>query len=232
MYKIALIDDDKKLAGLLQEYLRRFDYEMTSFERPSLAMPLINQNQFDAVILDVMLPERDGFEVCREIRAVSDVPILMLTARGDVSDRVLGLELGVDDYLPKPFDSRELVARIKSLLRRPRVGRPEEYLLKSGALTIDPLKRVATLSGNDVGLSTHEFDLLFLLIQRAGETLSRDVILDALKGVEWQADNRVIDVTISRLRQKLGDSAKSPKFLKTIWGGGYSFIATVQKERR
>ncbi|HEY1080044.1 MAG TPA: response regulator transcription factor [Bdellovibrio sp.] len=228
MNRILLIDDDQKLGDLLTQYFAQFDLHMTQNILPSQALQSLKKDRFDAIILDVMLPEMDGFEVCKKIRSFSDIPILMLTARGETSDKVLGLELGVDDYLPKPFESRELVARMKGLIRRSKKTAVVSKL-KSGALTLDPQLRSATLDGQDLNLSTHEFELLKFLMAHAGQSLSRDRIMDELKGMDWEAYNRSIDVAISRLRQKLKDPAKSPVFLRTIWGEGYCFIAQVEE---
>jgi DNA-binding response OmpR family regulator len=228
MNRILLIDDDKKLGELLTEYFQKFDLLVVPVVTPSEALQVLKRDRFDAIILDVMLPEMDGFEVCKKIRAFSDLPILMLTARGETSDKVLGLELGVDDYLPKPFESRELVARMKGLIRRYKKVSASGKL-KSGELVLDIQLRAAFLAGQNLNLSTHEFELLRLLMSHAGQSLSRDRIMDDLKGVDWEAYNRSIDVGISRLRQKLKDPAKAPIFLRTVWGEGYCFLAPVEE---
>lgn len=228
MNRIALIDDDQKLGELLKQYFLQFELQITQYTTPSEAFSGLKKEKFDAIILDVMLPEMDGFEVCKKIRVFSDLPILMLTARGETSDKVLGLELGVDDYLPKPFESRELVARMKSLIRR--YKKPSSAAkLKSGELVLDTQLRAAYLGNEDLQLSTHEFELLKLLMTHSGQSLSRDRIMDELRGVDWEAYNRSIDVAISRLRQKLKDPAKDPVFLRTVWGEGYCFIAPVEE---
>lgn len=229
MTRILLIDDDRKLGDLLGTYFKGFELELTQALVPSEGLSLLKKNAatYGAVILDVMLPEFDGFEACRRIRAFSQVPILMLTARGEVMDRVLGLETGVDDYLPKPFEPRELVARLKSLLRRAKIPHVASRL-KSGELVLDLGARSAELAGVDLGLSSLEFALLKLFMSHPSQLLTRDRILDDLRGVDWEAYNRSIDVAVSRLRQKLGDSARAPRFLKTVWGDGYTFIAPVE----
>jgi len=184
------------------------------------------------VVLDLMLPEMDGFQVLRELREKSQIPVIMLTARGDVTDRVVGLELGADDYLPKPFEPRELVARLQALHRRSQApvntSNVEGTLLRAGALELDRQTKEARLEGRSLMLTTSEFAALELLMTRAGESLDRDQIMEALRGIEWDATNRVIDITMSRLRQKLGDDPKQPHFIKTIWGTGYAFIASVE----
>ncbi len=228
MGQILLIDDDEKLADLLKIYFNQFGLFLTSISRPSLGLTELKTHKYDAVILDVMMPEMDGFEVCKKIRSFSTVPIIMLTARGETSDKILGLELGVDDYLAKPFDSRELLARVKSLIRR-----AEKTLLRqklvAGSLVLDLVSRKGFLNNEDLDLSTLEFDLLKLFMSMSGKNLSRDNIMDSLKGVDWEAYQRSIDVAVSRLRQKLGDSAKSPTYLKTVWGEGYCFIHPVEE---
>lgn len=228
MNRILLIDDDQKLGELLKQYFNQFELQIVQSLAPSEGLQVLKKDKIDAIILDVMLPEMDGFEVCKKIRSFSDVPILMLTARGETSDKVLGLELGVDDYLPKPFESRELVARIKSLIRRYKKTSSSNKL-KSGSLILDTQLRAAFLEGQNLNLSTHEYELLKLLMSHAGQSLSRDRIMDDLRGVDWEAYNRSIDVAISRLRQKLKDPAKSPVFLRTVWGEGYCFIAPVEE---
>ncbi|MBZ0090242.1 MAG: winged helix-turn-helix domain-containing protein, partial [Thermoanaerobaculia bacterium] len=176
----------------------------------------------DLLILDVMLPEMDGFAVCRKVRETSRIPIVMLTARGEVTDRVVGLELGADDYLPKPFEPRELVARIQAVLRR---GRPEEVgAVRVGELEVSWATRAATLCGRDLGLTGAEFALLALLVRHRGRVLARDRILEETRGLGWEAYDRSIDVLVSRLRQKLGDDARRPRFVRTVRGSGYSFV--------
>lgn len=228
MNRILLIDDDQKLGELLKQYFQKFELQIAQSTLPSEALQTLKRDRFDAIILDVMLPEMDGFEVCKKIRSFSDLPILMLTARGETSDKVLGLELGVDDYLPKPFEARELVARIKSLIRRSKKTTSANKL-KSGGLVLDTQARTALLAEQNLNLSTHEYELLKLLMSHPGQSLSRDRIMDDLRGVDWEAYNRSIDVAISRLRQKLKDPAKAPVFLRTVWGEGYCFIAPVEE---
>jgi DNA-binding response OmpR family regulator len=171
-----------------------------------------------------MLPEMDGFEVCKTVRLTSNVPIIMLTARGEVTDKVVGLELGADDYLAKPFEPRELVARIQSVLRR---TRPLSVTpnLSFNRLIIDLDKRTVLLDESPVDLTTNEFAALALLAENAGKVLNRDQILQELRGIDCDAFNRSVDITMSRLRQKLKDDPRSPEFIKTIWGTGYVFVA-------
>jgi DNA-binding response OmpR family regulator len=226
--QILLIDDDQKLNELLKSYLAKFDMTVTAATRPEEGLLMLKRSSPSLVILDVMLPGQDGFSVCKEIRKSSKVPVIMLTARGDVTDRVVGLELGADDYLPKPFEPRELVARIESVLRRLTPKEPTAgQVLKSESLTLDLGKRLATLKGKDLGLTTTEFETLAFFMKNPGAVLNRDQIMEYLKGIECEAFNRSVDIAMSRLRKKLGDSAEKPKYFKTVWGTGYLFIAKV-----
>jgi len=176
-----------------------------------------------------MLPGRDGFEVCKELRREGHTPVIMLTARGEVSDKVVGLELGADDYLAKPFDPRELVARIQTVLRRSRPGAPAAGRLKSGPLLLDPAKRSASLKGQDLELTTTEFEILALLMAAPGQVVKRDDIIKQLRGEEAEAFNRSVDLAVSRLRAKLGDSGKDQRYIKTAWGAGYVFSGKVER---
>ena len=178
-----------------------------------------------------MLPGRDGFTVCREIRRKSSVPIIMLTARGDLTDRVAGLEIGADDYLPKPFEPRELVARIQTVLRRSGEARPTslEERIRAESLTVDLRSRTAWLDGVPIDLTTTEFEILSLFLRQPGTVLSRDQIMDRVRGIDWEAYNRSIDVAMSRLRHKLNDDPKRPRYFKTIWGTGYLFLPIPQR---
>jgi DNA-binding response OmpR family regulator len=220
---ILIIDDDKKLNELLESHLSQFGYRVLWAIHPEQGMKTLRQTSPDLVILDLMLPGIDGFEVCRLIRQTSAVPIIMLTARGELTDRVLGLELGADDYLPKPFEPRELVARIKSVLRRTQ-KRESLQTQTYGPLTIDFAKRVVKLGDEPIELTTNEFAALALLVRHPGQVLDRDQILQELRGIDSEAFNRSVDVTISRLRQKLKDHPKRSALIKTIWGTGYVFI--------
>ena len=220
---IFVVDDDLKLCNLLKDYLSKFDFNVTSTTSPNEALDLINKKTPDLVILDVMMPEMNGFDLCKEIRKVSSVPIIMLTARGEVTDRIVGLELGADDYLPKPFEPRELVARIQTILRRSSTLINNEKI-QFGELSVDFQKQTTILNGVELELTTAEFEILSLFIKKPGKVLNRDIILESLKGISWEIFNRSVDVLISRLRQKLQDDPKNPKFIKTVWGSGYKFI--------
>jgi DNA-binding response OmpR family regulator len=219
--RVLVIDDDRKLCSLLSEYLGSVGLEVLTAQSADTGLPLLRTEQPDIVVLDVMLPGMDGFEICRAIRRSSSVPIIMLTARGEVTDRVVGLELGADDYMPKPFEPRELVARIQAILRRGRVG---EEVWSFGALRVDPQRRAAFLGDEPVPLTTAEFDLLELLIRGRGRVMSRGSILDGVKGESWDAFDRSIDVLVSRLRQKLEDDPKQPRYVRTVRGAGYAFV--------
>jgi DNA-binding response OmpR family regulator len=220
---ILIIDDDEKLNRLLTDFLSEFGFKTLTANHPEDGLKKLNQKSPDLVILDVMLPGMDGFEVCKTIRQHSLVPIIMLTARGELMDKVVGLELGADDYLPKPFEPRELVARIHSVLRRTREidkTRPQCF----DRLEIDFSRHIVKLDGDIVDLTTNEFAALVLLAGNPGKVFNRDEILQELRGIDCDAFNRSVDITMSRLRQKLNDDPKNPTFIKTVWGTGYVFI--------
>ena len=221
--KILIIDDDEKLNRLLTDYLSKMGFTVLTTTLPSAGLEKLEEETPDLVILDVMLPEMDGFEVCRTIRQSSSVPVVMLTARGEVMDRVVGLEIGADDYLPKPFEPRELVARIQAILRRIQT-KSKSGIKTIGALCIDFHKYEVQVDEKLVHLTLNEFECLVLLVKNKGKVLNRDQIIEELRGIEWDAFNRSVDITMSRLRQKLGDDPKNPRFIKTIWGTGYLFI--------
>lgn len=221
--RVLLIDDDEALTALLVEFLARFGMVASSSATPEEGLRLLRGQPPDILILDVMLPGMDGFAVCRQVRETSRVPIIMLTARGDVMDRVVGLELGADDYLSKPFEPRELVARIQAVLRRgSHAGSPER--MRAGDLEIDPVARMARLGERALDLTTAEFDLLELLVRNRGRVLTRDRIMEITRGADWESFDRSIDVLVSRVRGKLGDDARRPRFVKTVHGTGYTFI--------
>ena len=228
MHRILLIDDDEHLAAPLATYLRRFDLQLENATRPSAGLARLRSVPFDAVILDVMLPEMDGFELCRVIRRESQVPIVMLTARGDVMDRIVGLEIGADDYLPKPFEPRELLARVKALLRRATPEAEPGEVLRFGRLDIDLGARQARLDGQVCELTGHQFELLMVLARSPGRVLSRDQIMDSLKGHPMEAFDRSIDVHISRIRALIEDDPKAPRRVLTVRGAGYLFAKSQE----
>jgi DNA-binding response OmpR family regulator len=221
--RVLLIDDDEALNALLKEYLGRFGFAVKALAHPEEGLRALKADPPDLVVLDVMLPGMDGFAVCRKVREASGVPIVMLTARGDVMDRIVGLELGADDYLPKPFEPRELVARIQAVLRRG-VKMDAEGRARMGGLEVNWTARSARLDGRLLELTTGEFELLGLFVRNRGRVLTRERILDETRGVDWEAYDRSIDILVSRLRQKLGDDARRPAFIKTVRGIGYTFI--------
>ncbi|MBT2972240.1 MAG: DNA-binding response regulator [gamma proteobacterium symbiont of Ctena orbiculata] len=220
MPRILLIDDDQALAAPLKEYFTRYDLELEAVTLPSEGLKHIEHSSPDLVILDIMLPEMDGFEVCRTIRKQSSLPILMLTARGEVMDRVVGLELGADDYLAKPFEPRELVARIQNILKRSRVQPQQEEEIILGDLKLDLVRQDAFIMERSLNLTTLEYRLLALLAQHPGRAYSRDEILTAVKGIEADLYTRSVDILVSRLRQKL----KPLDYIKTVWGTGYRLV--------
>ena len=221
MPQILLIDDDEQLGPPLAVYFQRFDLSLTLAHRPSTGLAKLRAGHFDAAILDVMLPEMDGFELCRTIRKsgdfTSDIPIIMLTARGDVMDRVVGLELGADDYLPKPFEPRELVARLQTVLRRRRAPADNHRLMFDG-LQIDLDTHAVLRLGESVELTGTEFELLCVLAKEAGKVFSRDDILNRLRGHEADLFTRAVDIVVSRLRKKL----EPLDCIKTLRNAGYS----------
>lgn len=221
--RVLVIDDDERLNTLLTEYLGQFGYSVQTASHPEAGLRVFEADPPDILILDVMLPDMDGLAVCRRVREKSRVPIVMLTARGSVMDRIVGLELGADDYLPKPFEPRELVARIQAVLRRGTSSEPDERL-RVGELDMNVSTRSAQLRGEPLALTTGEFELLALLARNRGRVLSRERILDQIRGVDWEAYDRSVDVLVSRLRQKLGDDPRMPAFIRTVRGAGYSYI--------
>jgi DNA-binding response OmpR family regulator len=217
-----LVEDDLRLASFTAEYLKGHGITVTHLADGRLGLEEARRGRYDIVLLDLMLPGKGGLEVCRELRTSSDVPILMLTARGEEADRVMGLELGADDYLPKPFSARELVARIRALVRRARgKAGPQAKLVRVGGLTVDPSARRAVLDGRELSLTGYEFEILRALAERAGRILSREQLMELAKGNAEESFDRSIDVHVSRLRHKLGDDPKHPRLLKTVRGAGY-----------
>jgi len=225
-----LVEDDARLADLTRQYLDGHGVatEVVGDGRRGLDAAL--RRRFDVVLLDLMLPGMGGLEVCRELRARSDVPVIVLTARGEEADRVMGLELGADDYLAKPYSPRELLARIRAVVRRAK-GRAGPALreVRAGPLLLDPGARRATLRGRELDLTGYEFALLKALAERAGRVLSREQLMELARGTAEEAFDRSIDVHVSRLRTKLGDDPKRPRLLKTVRGAGYLLAAEVER---
>ncbi len=223
---LLIVDDDEKLNERLCRYLGKFGFRALSAAEPEEGLEMIGREDPDLVILDVMMPRMDGFELLRELRKTRDLPVIMLTARGEVSDRVAGLEMGADDYLPKPFEPRELVARIRNILRRRGSGKTpsSKSSWRFGPLKINYRKHSVTLEGNRIELTDLEFRILSELAGNPGVVMDRDSLMERTRGVEWEALDRSLDVLVSRLRQKLGDDPRKPRFIKTVWGSGYMFI--------
>lgn len=220
--KVLFAEDDEGLARLTARYLQGSGLLVSCAATGPDALIEARRRQYDVVLLDIMLPGKDGVDVCRELRASMDVPIIMLTARTDESDRVMGLDAGADDYVTKPFSSRELVSRIRAVVRRARgLAGPRLQRIEVGEIALDVASRSVWVSGESVSLTGYEFALLQTLAERAGRVLSREQLLDLAKGSAEEAYDRSIDVQISRLRQKLGDDARQPRFLKTVRGAGY-----------
>lgn len=229
MKQIVIIDDDEKLGQLLIQYLERYEMTVHAALTPSKGFELIKRIKPDLLILDVMLPEKDGFEICREIRAKSSIfgqlPILMLTAHGEVTNRIVGLELGADDYLAKPFEPRELVARITNILRRTSEDNNIDKIIKPvNGLEINTSRREVTLDGGLLDLTTMEYELLLLFMRSPNKTFTRDELMNRLRGIDAELFSRAVDTLVSRLRHKLKDTSKTPRFIKTVWGRGYTFV--------
>jgi DNA-binding response OmpR family regulator len=224
MTKVLIIDDDEKHSQLFQAYFKRFGINLSCAIEANEGLKKLQREEPDLLLLDVMLPGKDGFEICREVRKTSNLPIIMLTARGDVIDRVSGLELGADDYVGKPFEPRELVARIQATLRRAEQRGSQSGRLEFDGMRIDTETRTVEVDGKSIELTSMEFELLLILARRHGRKLSRDDILSELRGIDAAILTRSVDIMISRLRQKIGDTGKPPRFIQTIWGRGYSFV--------
>lgn len=220
--EILIIDDDARLAAMLSDYLSANGFTVATAGSGRSGVEALRRRPPAAVILDVMLPDIDGFETCRQIRAFSDVPVLMLTAKGEETDRIVGLELGADDYLPKPFNPRELLARLKAILRR-RGAADNHRVLRFGRLEIDPGSRAVRIDGAERSLTSHQFDLLVALAENSGRTLSREQLMDMVKGEELEAFDRSIDVHVSRIRAAIETDPKNPRRLITVRGAGYVF---------
>jgi DNA-binding response OmpR family regulator len=221
--RILMIEDDAHLAAMVSEYLAGNGFEVTIAPRAEKGLSLLAGGAFQAVLLDVMLPDLDGFEVCRRIRARTDTPVLMLTARGDDTDRIVGLELGADDYLPKPFNPRELLARLRAILRRRSAGPDHRPVLRFGRLEIDREARQVRLDGRERPLTSHQFDLLAALADSAGRVLSREALMERVRGDALEAFDRSIDVHVSRIRAAIEDDPRHPRRILTVRGAGYVF---------
>src|SRR5512143_3835688 len=230
--KVLIIDDDEKLRKLLKEYLEGNGFKVLTLADGSDVKKTLQKESPEMVILDIMLPGKDGLEVLKEIRMDSTLPVIMLTAKGDQTDRIVGLELGADDYLPKPFNPRELLARMKAVLRRAapetrdKDSKKEAPLLKAGGVTLNKAKQTVLIDENEVELSLTEYKILEVLMRHPNVVFSRDQLMNLARGRDFMAFDRSIDVHISKLRAKLEAEPRSPVRIKTVWGAGYMFIDT------
>ncbi|HEY3068275.1 MAG TPA: response regulator transcription factor [Methylomirabilota bacterium] len=222
MQRILIVEDDPRLAEMVAEYLGEAGFRTAVAPRGAVALERLAREAYDAVVLDLMLPDIDGLDVCRQLRAKSDTPVLMLTARGDAMDRVVGLEIGADDYLPKPFEPRELLARLRAILRR-RGAPGRTNVLRFGRLEIDRDARAVRLDGAERALTGHQFALLVVLAESAGRVLSRDTLMERVRGEALEAFDRSIDVHVSRIRAAIEDDPRRPRRLLTVRGAGYVF---------
>jgi len=221
MQKVLLIEDDLDMQELIRDYLQNYDFEVDSFAKPKDALESFGKDRdsYCVVILDLMLPQMDGFDVCKKIRETSSIPIIISSARGEISDKILGFDFGADDYLAKPYEPRELVIRINAILRR---ATSKSKVV--GDFEINEDKMEVKVEGYLVDLTQIEFDLLSLFVKSSGKVLSREVLANGVKGIEYNTKDRTIDMHISNLRQKIGDEPKKPKYIKSVWGVGYKFI--------
>jgi len=226
--RLLLIDDDRKLCRLVRDYLAPLGYEVVAAYTGPEGVEAATREPWKAVLLDVMLPGLDGFEVLRRIRRTSDVPVLMLTARGEETDRIVGLELGADDYLPKTFSTRELLARLRAVMRRSSRAAPsaetDDAELVVGILRVNPATRIATVGDQPLALTPVEFDLLASLARARGRVRTREQLLEDVRGRDYEVFDRSIDVHISALRKKLGDDPKAPRFIRTLRSAGYMLV--------
>jgi two-component system OmpR family response regulator len=231
---ILIVDDDQEIRNLLTAYLERAGYRATALAFGRELLPVVEQGGIDLVVLDIMLPDSDGLTLCRDLRARSDIPVIMLTARGDETDRIVGLEIGADDYLPKPFNPRELLARIKVILRRSRALphnlRPDDarHIRFAGWMLDTVTRDLRSPEGIVVAMSGAEFALLRIFLNHPNRVLSRDQLLEMTRGKEAEAYDRSMDVRVSRLRQRLRDDAKEPSLIKTVRTEGYVLAAEVE----
>lgn len=222
--RVLVVDDERVVTEVIEKYLRREGFDVALASTGTQALQLANDWGPDIIVLDLMLPELDGLEVCRQIRQDSDVPVIMLTARGEEADRVVGLELGADDYVVKPFSPRELVARVKSVLRRTAVvWQSVGGALRIGGLVINPESRTVTIGDNQTDLTAKEFDLLFFLASNAGQVFTRDQLMNHVWDYTYAGDSSTVTVHIRRLRQKVEVDPDRPRHIKTVWGVGYKF---------
>jgi len=223
---LLIIDDDARLIDLLTEYFQENGFRVSALMEGTHASKAVREAEPDLIILDIMLPGKDGLEVLKELRGEFSTPVIMLTARGDDTDRIVGLELGADDYLPKPFNPRELLARIRAILRRRDRAIPsgEDNLIRSGNMALNRAARMLTIADKTVELSTTEFNILEVLMKSPNTVLSRDQIMNLAQGKDFMAFDRSVDIHISKLRGKIEKNPASPAKIKTVWGTGYMFV--------
>ncbi|WP_297441021.1 response regulator transcription factor [Sulfurimonas sp.] len=219
---ILLIEDDVDIQNLLVEYLKNYNFDVVVFANPLDALKTFSAKKetYSLVILDLMLPQMDGFDVCKQLRKNSDIPIIISSARGEVSDKILAFEAGADDYLSKPYEPRELIIRINAIMRRVQ----KNGIIQVADLSINENKKEVTIDGFRVDLTKIEFDILLFFVQNSEKIISRELLCNAIEGIEYETKGRSVDMHISNLRQKIGDDAKNPKYIKSVWGIGYKFI--------
>ncbi len=225
MIKVLMIEDDAELAEILTEYLEQFDIKIKNVEDPYLGLPLLSVEKFDLIILDLTLPGIDGLDLCKEIRKESDIPIIISSARHDIMDKVTALENGADDYLPKPYNPRELEARIRTILRRKPTITPKEEEKKEKEIVLDEKKQEISLRGEVLDLTAAEYGILSYLMKKEGGVVSREELIYNIEAISEESSNKSIDVIVGRIRHKLGESPKEPKHIKSVRGVGYKFVA-------
>lgn len=222
--KIMVVDDDSNICELLRLYLEKEEFDVCIAGNGAQALELFDREKPDLMLLDIMMPQLDGWQVCREIRKKSSCPIIMLTAKGEVFDKVLGLELGADDYVTKPFSVKELAARTRAVIRRQEyLSAPQEEVLSAGGLTVDYARRRVTKNGQEIELTQREFELLYTLMKTPGRVFTREMLLDTVWKVDFYGDTRTVDVHVRYLRQKIEDEPDNPKRILTVRGVGYRF---------
>lgn len=219
--KILLIEDDLEMSSLMTDYLQNYHFDVQSFDKPkdALAHFKSHPHEYKIVVLDLMLPQMDGFDVCKEIRTISDAHVIISSARNELSDKILGYDVGADDYLAKPYEPRELVLKINAYLRRNVLSKK-----RIGDFEIDEAKMEISLEGYALDLTKIEFDILLLFLSHQGKVFSREVIFNAINGIGYNSKDRTIDMHISNLRAKIGDDPKNPKYIKSVWGIGYKMV--------
>ena len=226
-FKVLVVDDDINVLSLLKEYLENTGFKVFAANNGDQAIEIIKTEKLDILFLDVMLPNKDGFEITKEIRQNSNIPILMLTARVEEFDKILGFELGIDDYVTKPFSPKELVVRIKAILRRTQKSTPQNNTLTSEDLILNDLSHTVTLQEKEISLTRTEFDILEILMKNPGQVLTREILTEKILGYTYDTSDRTMDVHIKNLRQKIEEDSSNPKFILTVYGIGYKFGQTV-----